>query len=183
MYSALKHQGRRLYELARQGQVVERPARIVEILEFDLEKLSWPELTLRVHCSKGTYVRSLVTDLAAALGTLAHVSALRRLSVGPYGESQMVSAEALQTAAECGYEALDRLLLGTDTALMDRPAVTVGETGAKALCQGQRVQLDGAAAAESVRVYSADGRFIGLGQLAPSGELKPAQIFLVETLG
>jgi tRNA U55 pseudouridine synthase TruB len=95
----------------------------------------------------------------------------------------MVSAEALQTAAECGYEALDRLLLGTDTALMDRPAVTVGETGAKALCQGQRVQLDGAAAAESVRVYSADGRFIGLGQLAPSGELKPAQIFLVETLG
>jgi tRNA pseudouridine55 synthase len=183
MYSALRHQGRHLYELARKGQVVEREARLVEILEFEIESRCWPEVTLHVHCSKGTYVRSLVTDLAAALGSVAHVSALRRLAVGPYGEELMRPFETLEAAAEEGCEALDRLLLGIDTALMDRPAVTVSSTAAQVLCQGQRVQVDGMAAAESVRVYAAGGSFIGLGQLAASGELKPAQIFVGETLG
>jgi tRNA pseudouridine55 synthase len=178
MFSALKQQGQRLYELARKGQVVDRPARSIEIFELEIESRAWPDVVLQVHCSKGTYVRSLVADFAAALGTVAHVAELRRLAVGPYREDQMNSPEMLQAAAERGQEALDSMLLGIDTALMDRPAVTVGEADARALMQGRRVHVPGTAAAESIRVYEAGGGFVGLGQLAASGELKPTRIFV-----
>ena len=182
MYSALKHEGKRLYELARRGIEVPRAAREVEIHELGIEAFDWPRLTLKVHCSKGTYIRSLVTDLAAALGTVGHVAALRRLGVGPYSESQMVGLETLEAAAEEGLERLDGWLLGIDTALADRPAVTVGEAEAEALCQGRRVMLEPGAAAASVRIYDEAG-FVGLGALADSGELRPSRIFRPLGLG
>jgi tRNA pseudouridine55 synthase len=179
MYSALKHQGRRLYELAREGKEVPRAAREVDIHELTIETLDWPYLTLSVHCSKGTYVRTLVTDLAAALGTVAHVAALRRLAVGLYEESQMVGLETLEQAEAEGFEVLDRCLLGIDTALTDRPAITVSEADSDALRYGRRVMLTPQSPVESVRLYDPGGGFIGLGEVAASGELKPAQIFPV----
>jgi tRNA pseudouridine55 synthase len=177
MYSALKHAGRRLYELARQGQEVERKAREVEIFTLDVEEIAWPDVTLLVHCSKGTYVRTLVTDLAAKLGTVAHVSALRRLSVGPFEESGMVPFETLEQDAACGLEQLDRWVIGADAALLDRPAVTVDAVGATALRQGQRIPIGEADGQGSVRIYDPGGKFVGLGEVEPGQSLKPARIF------
>lgn len=179
MYSAVRHQGRRLYELARQGREVPREPRSVRIFDLTLQSLDWPEATLQVHCSKGTYVRTLVTDLAASLGTLAHVTSLRRLAVGPFVEDQLVSLETLQAAAAEGDEALDRWLLGPDSALTELPSVRVSDAEGTALRQGRRIVVapPPAAASESVRIYDGKGRFVGLGQLAASGELKPARIF------
>jgi tRNA pseudouridine55 synthase len=179
MYSALKHQGRRLYELAREGIEVPRTARAVDIHELTIEAFDWPHLTLFVHCSKGTYVRTLVTDLAAALGTVAHVAALRRCGVGFYEESQMVGLETLEQAATHGLESLDRWLLGIDSALADRPAITVSQADGEALRHGRRVMLSLRQPDASVRIYDAGGSFIGLGELGASGELKPARIFPV----
>ena len=183
MYSALKHQGKRLYELARAGQEVERKPRVVEIHELELEQVSWPDLVLRVHCSKGTYVRSLVASLATALGSVAHVAELRRLMVGRFTEEQMIPVERLESAAESGFAELDSMLLGVDAALMDRPPVAVSEADACSLVHGQRVQLAAGAVEGSVRIYAPDQRFIGLGYLSAFGELQPARIFVAETLG
>jgi tRNA pseudouridine55 synthase len=177
MYSALKQEGKRLYELARQGREVPRPARAVEIHELTIRSFDWPYLSLSVHCSKGTYIRTLVTDLAAGLGSVAHVTELRRLAVGPYEESQMVTLETLEAAATEGLDSLDRWLLGIDTALIDRPAVTVSEDEGEALRQGRRIILTAEHPVGAVRVYDAVGEFVGLGEIAGSGELKPARIF------
>ena len=100
MYSALKHQGKRLYELARQGIEVEREPREITIYSLQLVDFALPEFELDVVCSKGTYVRTLAEDMGEALGCGAHVIGLRRTGVGPYGENAMVGMAALQTAAE-----------------------------------------------------------------------------------
>lgn len=177
MYSALKHEGRRLYELAREGKEVPRKAREVEIFEFTPELFEWPDLTLLVHCSKGTYVRSLVSDLAASLGTVAHVTALRRLTVEPFAESQMVSFDVLEAAASQGLESLDRLLLAADAALVDWPAIRVSEADGDALRQGRRVALTPPESEGSVRIYDAKGRFVGIGDVDGTGAVQPARIF------
>jgi tRNA pseudouridine55 synthase len=177
MYSALKHEGKRLYELAREGKEVPRKAREVEIFEFTIESFEWPDLTLLVHCSKGTYVRSLVADLASAVGTVAHVAALRRLSVEPFAESQMVGFDDLEAAASQGLECLDRLLLDADAALVDRPAVRVSEADGVALRQGRRVALITPESEGSVRIYDAQGRFVGIGDVDGTGAVRPARIF------
>jgi len=177
MYSAVRHEGRRLYELARRGLEVPREARTVDVHELVVESVDWPRATLSVHCSKGTYVRTLVTDLAERLGTLGHVAALRRLAVGPFDETGLVSCEALEAAAEKGLAVLDRYLLGTDAALADVPAVTVSSADCQALKNGRRVQVSPGHACESVRIYDEDGGFVGLGRLEISGELRPARIF------
>lgn len=177
MYSALKHEGKRLYELARAGKEVPRQAREVEIFELIIETFEWPELTLLVHCSKGTYVRTLVEDLAAALGTVAHVSALRRLSVAPFAESQMISFEDLEAAAGQGLERLDQLLLDADAALVDRPAISVSTADSVALRQGRGVALTAAEMEGSVRIYDPQGRFVGIGNVDGTGVVQPARIF------
>jgi tRNA pseudouridine55 synthase len=177
MYSALKHEGKRLYELAREGKEVPRKAREVEIFELAIDSFEWPDLTFVVHCSKGTYVRSLVSDLARSLGTVAHVAALRRLCVEPFAESQMVSFDQLESAATQGLASLDRLLLTADAALVDRPAVRVSEAESEALRQGRRVALADAESVGSVRIYDPSGRFVGIGDLDGTCALKPSRIF------
>jgi tRNA pseudouridine55 synthase len=177
MYSAVRHEGRRLYELARRGLEVPRAARTVEVHELIVESVDWPLATLSVHCSKGTYVRTLVTDLAERLATVGHVVALRRLAVGPFDETGLVSCEALEAAAEQGLAVLDRCLLGADAALTDLPAVTVSGADALALTSGRRVRVSPDHACESVRIYDEDGGFVGLGRLEDSGELRPTRIF------
>ena len=178
MYSAVRHEGRRLYELAREGKQVPREPRDIEIHDLRIEAFQWPTLTLMVHCSKGTYVRTLVTDLAATLDTVAHVTALRRLTVGPFTEpARMVTLDRLEQAAGEGLESLDRWLLGIDAALGDWPSVEVSEAQSEALRHGRTVRVDGGTAEGETRIYAPGGEFVGTGELSDSGDLRPTRIF------
>lgn len=177
MYSAIKHAGRRLYELARKGQQVERIARRVDIHDLRVESVAWPEVTLNVSSSKGTYVRTLVEDIAKAMGTVAHVAALRRLAVEPFTESQMVGLAALEASAGEGTAALDAHLLGPDAALENWPSVRVDGEASTRLRQGQRVPASPDWPLGEVRIYTPENGFLGLGEVLPGGELRPKKLF------
>ena len=123
MYSALKYRGQPLYRLARKGIDVDRKPREITVHSISMRHYNWPEFTFVTCCSKGTYVRSLVGDVAAQLGTLAHVTALRRLEIGPFAGLRMHTLEALEEAAHGGRDALDSLLLPIDRALPDWPSL------------------------------------------------------------
>jgi tRNA pseudouridine55 synthase len=178
MYSALKREGVRLYELARRGVSVPREPRTVVIESLRLEAYRWPELAFTVRCSKGTYVRSLVEDLAAALGTLGHVRELRRLYVDPFAAEPMVELAALEaSAAEGGLAALDRHLLPLDRALPDWPAVPVSEDGARRLAHGQALPADPGWPLGRVRIYAPPGQLLALGEVSADRRLLPLRVF------
>jgi tRNA pseudouridine55 synthase len=180
MYSALKQGGRRLYELARAGVEVERQPRLVNIHEIVLESDDPVHPVLRVRCSKGSYIRTLVEDLASAAGTLAHVAALRRLSVEPYPESAMRSMEELEELAAQGEAALDDTLLTPDQALPHWPRLRLGAAESLYLRQGNTI-MPGAIATGldpgPVRLGDHQGRFLGVGELLADGRLAPRRIF------
>ncbi len=175
MYSALKHQGKRLYELARAGQTVERPPRRVTIHELTCH--GWTDdgmLRLRVRCSKGTYVRTLVEDLARALGTVGHVAALRRTESGPYTlEQGVVTLDALEAMDEA---ACDRVLLPPDSALADRPRVDLGADAAWYLRHGQPVVVPRAPLDTLLRLYGPDDAFLGVGEVGDDGRVAPKRL-------
>ncbi len=178
MHSALKRDGRRLYELAREGRVVEREARAIVIHAIELERVEGSDFEFRVECSKGTYVRSLVVDIAARLGTLAHVTALRRLAVEPFAESQMVDEPALERAAAAGGpKALDALLLPADSALAGLPRLELDAQRAAELLHGRRVRAETAWPRGSVRLYGPDARFLGVGEVLDDREVAPRRLF------
>ncbi len=177
MYSAVKHQGKRLYELAREGVEVERTPREISIHELELVKVDLPEFELRVHCSKGTYVRTLAEDIGEALGCGAHVVGLRRHGVGPYTELPMHTLDEVRAVAETGgFEALDALLLPLDTALGDWPEVRLNEDSAYYLKMGQPVLVPKAPTEGWVRLYDAKGGFIGVGEVEDDGRIAPRRL-------
>lgn len=171
MYSALKHEGRPLYELARAGQTVERAAREVTIYELDLVARDSTLLRLRIRCSKGTYVRQLAVDLGLALGTVAHLEALRRTTVAGLRLDQAVSLDDLQALGE-----VPRLswLLPPDKLLEHLPRVDLDEPRAGRFLNGQAVLAD-APSLGSVRVYKV-GVLLGVGDAGPGNELRPARL-------
>lgn len=178
MYSALKHQGERLYKLARQGQEVERAPRTVLIHELTLLRQSEDELELEVACSKGTYVRALAEDLGEALGCGAHVSALRRLAVGPYRDPEaMVTLDELRHLATDGYAALDQHLLAVESALGNWPEVRLSADSAFYLRQGQAVLVPKAPTSGWVRLFDQHGRFLGVGEIQDDGKVAPRRLF------
>ena len=177
MYSALKHKGRRLYELAREGIEVPREPRSVTIHSLSLEKIQGSKLTLKVNCSKGTYIRTLIEDIAQELGTIGHVTQLRRLGVGPFSKTQMVVMRKIEAAAADGMQALDSLLLPDDDALKDWPSIRLEEDLCKPFSQGQVIQVNSEWSETQVRVYSYDDVFIGMGKMNEKGELAPQRIF------
>jgi len=176
MYSALKYQGERLYNLARKGVEVERPRREVTIFSLDLLSLELPEMELDVHCTKGTYIRTLAEDVGEALGSGAHVTALRRTGVGPFGEEQMVSSETLENEAEKGPEALDSFLYPIDSALQHWPEVVLSPDATFYLKQGQSVLVPRSPTEGWVRVYSADRGFLGAGLIDEDGKVAPKRL-------
>jgi tRNA pseudouridine55 synthase len=177
MYSAVKHQGRRLYELARQGEEVERAARPITIHELRLVELREVEADFAVHCSKGTYVRTLIEDIGEALGVGAHVKALRRTGLGPYDESaRLVTMEEIESAAEDGFGALDALLLPMETALTQWPGVHLSDDVAFYLRQGQPVWVPKAPPEGWVRLYAGEGRFLGMGAIMGDGRIAPKRL-------
>lgn len=177
MYSALKHRGERLYRLARQGREVERPPRRVLIHRLELLGIEAGRLRFEVACSKGTYVRSLAEDIAHACGTVGHVHALRRLALGPFANPEMQSLDAVERAADRPAE-LAALLLPVDQALPGLPAVRLGLAEQGCVLQGQPVFAAGPAAA-LVRMYGADGLFLGVGRMSAEGRrLAPERIMV-----
>ena len=179
MYSALKYKGQRLYTLARQGVEVPRKPRTVRIFRMKLRSLRSPEIQFDVTCSKGAYVRTLVEDIAAALGTLGHVRALRRTSVGPFGEALMVALPALEELAPKGLDALDRCLLPADRALTSWPRVVVPAALCGPFANGRAAAAQPDWPRGRVRVYSQDGEFLGVGEVSAAGRLAPRRVFAI----
>lgn len=176
MHSAIKRQGQPLYKLAHQGIEVEREPRRVHIHELRLLRLEGDELEIYVHCSKGTYIRTLAEDIGEALGCGAHLSQLRRTGVGPFGEAGMVTLEAVKAGAEQGLEAIDGYLLSMDQALGGWPKVEMTDTSAFYLRQGQPVLVPNAPTSGWVRLFGPDGRFLGVGHVLDDGRIAPKRL-------
>jgi tRNA pseudouridine55 synthase len=178
MYSAIKKDGRRLYELARQGEEVIREPRRVTIFQLELTGRDKDRLHLRVGCSKGTYIRSLVEDIGEALGCGAYVDYLRRTGVSPYLEPEMWTLEALEQRAEQGIDALDASLIPIETALTHLPAVHLTDEAAQRLSLGQVVEAGPLPEGELFRLYQGEDRFLGLGKPTEDGRIAPKRLIL-----
>lgn len=183
MYSALKKDGKRLYELARKGEVVDRAARSVRIHDISLLEVSGRRLVFRVHCSKGTYVRTLVEDIAMAVGTVAHTASLHRESVGDFRAEDMLDLPSAECFAASGPEALREHLLPADAALAGWPKQQIEQDAARRFTSGQAVPIGAKqdpAQTGRVRVYGNGGKqFLGVGELPGDGTIAPRRIFRV----
>ncbi|MCC7258157.1 MAG: tRNA pseudouridine(55) synthase TruB [Gammaproteobacteria bacterium] len=177
MYSALKHQGRRLYDIARSGRSVERQAREILVSTFEISDFDPGEPQFVVRCSKGTYVRTLAEDLAGRLGTVGHVTELRRLAVGPFEEREMRTLASFEAAAGGSQDALDGLLEPLDRAVADRPPIALTAPDAACICHGQTVALAPYGPVVGlVRLYDPAGAFLGMGEALPDGRLLPRRL-------
>ena len=176
MYSALKHQGQPLYKLARQGIEVERAPRRISIYSAELLQFSEASIELRVHCSKGTYIRSLAEDLGAALGCGGHVSALRRLAAGPYEEAQATTLDELREVGDV--REMDALLLPVSSAVGSWPSVRLHEDTAHYVRQGQPVQVAHAPTDGWVQIFelAEEDRFLGVGEILTDGRVAPRRL-------
>lgn len=164
MHSALKHDGERLYALARRGETVERSARAVHVGRLELLSRTGAEIELELDCSKGTYVRSLIEDIGEALGCGAHMTALRRLRVGALDLGQAIDLERLRGAADAGPVAIDACLLPVADALAHLPQVQLPPPEAARLLRGQAVRLRDPLAPGWVAVFDAQRAFLGMAE-------------------
>ena len=180
MYSALKKDGKRLYELARKGETVEREPRAIRIDSIDLLELAGNRLVFRVACSKGTYIRVLVEDIARKAGTIAHTARLHRETVGDFESAKMLDMSALEALREQGLEQIRAELLPADVALADMPAVSVGSEDAVKFCGGMTVSAAIDEQEGLARVYEAGNRFLGVGELSGDGMVAPRRVFLTQ---
>lgn len=171
MHSALKYQGRPLYEYIRKGETIERAARPVVIRELTLQRWAGDELVLDVLCSKGTYVRTLAQDIGEALGCGAHLSGLRRSAIGDFVLSDALSMMQLEAMDEAQRDAC---LLPLDSLVLNLPALELDAVQAERLAQGQRLAMQDGEADGRRRMY-VDGEFIGLGDLR-TGRLAPERL-------
>lgn len=194
MFSALKHQGQPLYKLARQGKTVDRKSRQVTVYDIHLEAFRrgtssqvGPEIDVYIHCSKGTYVRSIAEDLGQILSCGAHVKTLHRVQAGPFDESQSVSLETLdaikqnEASTELAFAKMDALLKPVDSALLHLPKLQLGDSATYYLMQGQAVQVPGQALGNTdvgkrVRLLNERGDFLGVGELLDDGRVRPKRL-------
>lgn len=184
MYSALKYQGKKLYEYARQGIEVPREARSITVYELQFIRWEGDELELEIHCSKGTYIRTITDDLGELLGCGAHVIYLRRLQVATYPIERMVTLEQLNALLEQAQareiapgELLDPLLMPMDSPVENYPEVNLLPVVAGYVKQGQPVQVAGAPASGMVRMTEGEERkFIGVGDIADDGRVAPRRL-------
>ena len=182
MFSALKYNGKPLYEYARQGITVEREARPITIFELNFIEYNAPYLTLEVHCSKGTYIRTLVDDLGETLGCGAHVTMLRRTAVADYPTEKMLDWNALQALAEPqDLSLLDALLLPMDTAVAKLPALTLNETQTQGIGFGQRIKFDNPNRLQGqVRLFSHENHFLGVAVIDENNVIRPQRLVVYE---
>lgn len=180
MYSALKKDGQRLYVLARKGEVVDRDARTIRIDSLTLLEAHGSRLVFRVHCSKGTYVRTLVEDIAKAAGTVAHTAGLHRETVGDFRADDMLDLAQAEKVAADGPDSLRERLLPADIALSRWPERRLGTAAAGRFVDGQAVEVgqdESGQVSGHVRVYEPNNGFLGVGELTGDGMLAPRRIF------
>jgi tRNA pseudouridine55 synthase len=183
LFSVKKFAAKRLYKLAREGIEVDRPARSIIIHELEVLSFSGTTARLSVKCSKGTYIRSLVTDIGEAIGCGAHVAELRRTFVSPFEQRSMIEMGTLEAMSEGPKSLLDELLLPLDAGLAHLCAVQISEEGIATFARGQspeclvlqKAQSEansgaGPGADSLCRVYDQDGVLLGLGELSETGE-------------
>ncbi|MFJ5376114.1 tRNA pseudouridine(55) synthase TruB [Pectobacterium sp. CHL-2024] len=184
MYSALKYQGRKLYEYARQGLTVPREAREITVYELQFIRWEGDELELEIHCSKGTYIRTIIDDLGEKLGCGAHVIYLRRLQVATYPTERMVTLEQLAALAEQAQtqelplsQSLDPLLMPMESPVIDFPEVNLTPVVAGYLKLGQAVQAANVPSNGMVRITEGDEhKFIGMGEIDSDGRVAPRRL-------
>jgi tRNA pseudouridine55 synthase len=184
MFSALKYQGRKLYEYAREGITVPREARPIKVFELQFIRWEGDELELEIHVSKGTYIRTIIDDLGERLGCGAHVIMLRRLQVARYPIERMVTLEQLQEVAATvnavetpDYSALDALLLPMDSPAEEFPIVNLLPAVAAYFKQGMPVQVADAPEQGLVRVTEGnEHKFIGMAEIADDGRVAPRRL-------
>ena len=172
MYSALKHQGKKLYELARQGKTVARKARQIHLYELQCLQFSGDRLHLHVHCSKGTYIRTLAEDIGEYLGCGGSVLELRRTAVGAF---KLPAAHTLAQLQTMDYNALNDCLIAVDQPLLSIPDVKLSAQQAASIRQGQQLAVD-ISMSGIVRMYNGQ-HFLGLGEMRLDGTLAPKKLF------
>ena len=179
MFSALKVNGQPLYKFARQGIEIERKSRQVTIHELDVLERQQDKIKVDVHCTKGTYVRTLAEDIGLELGCGAHVVELRRLAAGPYTVDESVSMEELEALAEDKAQ-LDVKLQPVSSVVKDWPQVELTEITASYIRQGQPVQIANAPTEGWVSIFSEsddpDEEFIGIGEVTDDGRIAPRRL-------
>lgn len=173
MYSALKRDGRPLYEYARKGIEIERAARRVMVYDIEFVALRGDRLTLRVHSGKGLYVRTLAEDIGALLGCGAHLSALRREAVGPFDIDEAVTLPELEALDP---DARDDLLLPPDCLIDDLPRLDLDIESTWQICHGQAIWRSGLRVGETMRLYDPTGRFIGVAEVDVEGKAAPKRL-------
>ena len=161
MHSALKHQGKPLYEYIRQGETVERKLRAVTIHELVLNSIDGNEMDITVRCSKGTYIRTLAEDIGATLGCGAHLAGLRRTAIAHFDLHSGYTFQQLQAMTEAGRDAC---ILPLESLMPDVPILQLDSTQIHRLAQGQRLGLDTGLPDGKVRLHGPQG-FIGIGLL------------------
>ncbi len=184
MFSALKYQGKPLYEYARKGIEVPRESRKITVYEIVLHRFEGDEVEMEVHCSKGTYIRTIVDDLGEMLGCGAHVTMLRRTGVAKYPYEKMVTLEQLNELLEQAHrdevapkELLDPLLLPMDTAVEDLPEVNLNAELTNLVQHGMPVQVFGAPEGTPIRMTSGEEKlFIGVAEVNNDGKVAPKRL-------
>ena len=172
MYSALKHEGKALYEYARAGQNIERPARRVSIYEIQLNSYAQGLVDITVSCSKGTYIRTLAEDVGRLLGCGAHLAGLRRLTTAHFSLDNALTLEQLDAMP---MEMRDQALLPADAALAKLPKVELDADSAHYLLQGQAVWKAGVVDDGPLRLYAGDV-FLGMGERSADGKIAPRRL-------
>jgi tRNA pseudouridine55 synthase len=173
MYSALKHDGKALYEYARAGVEIARPARQVTIKNITVDAFSGADAVISVTCSKGTYIRTLAEDIGKMLDNHAHLTGLRRIQTAGYDITTAMTIEAVEALA---IEERDTKLLSVDSAIAVLPQVIIGEDSAFYFKQGQAVWQSGKIPEGELRVYEEKGTFLGLGRLLDDGKITPKRL-------
>ena len=177
MFSAIKHQGKPLYELARKGIEVERKSREVMIHSSKLISFENDTFVFDVHCSKGTYIRTLVEDIGEMLGCGAYVTGLQRVAVSPYEQDKMYTlAELEEVCSQHGPDSLTQFLLPIDSSVQHLPRIRLSSSGSFYLRTGQPVRVQQVPERGWVRVFSHDDAFMGIGEVLEDGRLAPRRL-------
>jgi len=173
MFSALKKDGRALYDYARSGVEVDRPARAITIHAIDLLEVVLPNLIIRVVCSKGTYIRTLAEDIGSALGLPAHLYGLRRIGVGQIEDDGIVSLDSLERASD---EERLSFLKPVDWLIRDWPQIILGAAQVRQFQHGQSVMVSKELTPDVYRVNAETGEFLGTGRVESHHMLNPERV-------
>ena len=173
MFSALKHEGKAMYEYARAGIEIERKARLITIHHIAVDDFKQDEAVITVTCTKGTYIRTLAEDIGKQLGCGAHLIGLRRTATANYKIAQTITLEQLEAMT---LEQREAALLPEDSAVQHLPAITLDDDSVFYLQQGQGVWKSGGVPKGLLRLYSEQQDFLGLGELSSDGKIAPKRL-------